>query len=90
MKKVHINESQETVVNEDAKILYLYDTNLGDFDDEDEEKYITEVSERFDSLIKGLFELKEYIDNTQDYVSSKIGELEIERIKDTLETLLNG
>ena len=90
MKKVHINESQETVVNEDAKILYLYDTNLGDFDDEDEEKYITEVSEKFDSLIKGLFELKAYIDNTQDYVSSERGELEIERIKDTLETLLNG
>ena len=54
------------------------------------EKYITEVSEKFDSLIKGLFELKEYIDNTQDYVSSERGELEIERIKDTLETLLNG
>ena len=90
MKKVHINESQETVVNEDAKILNLYDTNLGDFDDEDEEKYITEVSEKFDSLIKKLFELKEYIDNTQDYVSSERGELEIERIKDTLETLLNG
>ena len=90
MKKVHINESQETVVNEDAKILNLYDTNLGDFDDEDEEKYITEVSEKFDSLIKRLFELKEYIDNTQDYVSSERGELEIERIKDTLETLLNG
>ena len=64
MKKVHINENQETVVNEDAKILNLYDTNLGDFDDEDEEKYITEVSEKFDSLIKGLFELKEYIDKT--------------------------
>ena len=90
MKKVHINESQETVVNEDAKILYLYDTNLGDFDDEDEEKYITEVSEKLDSLIEGHFELKEYIDNTQDYVSSERGELEIERIKDTLETLLNG
>lgn len=90
MKKVHINESQETVVNEDAKILNLYDTNLGDFDDEDEEKYITEVSEKFDSLIKELFELKEYIDNTQDYVSSERGELEIDRIKDTLETLLNG
>ena len=90
MKKVHINESQETVVNEDAKILNLYDTNLGDFDDEDEEKYITEVSEKFDSLIKGLFELKEQIDNTQDYVSSERGELEIDRIKDTLETLLNG
>lgn len=90
MKKVHINENQETVVNEDAKILNLYDTNLGDFDDEDEEKYITEVSEKFDSLIKELFELKEYIDNTQDYVSSERGELEIDRIKDTLETLLNG
>ena len=90
MKKVHINESQETVVNEDAKILNLYDTILGDFDDEDEEKYITEVSEKFDSLIKELFELKEYIDNTQDYVSSERGELEIDRIKDTLETLLNG
>lgn len=64
--------------------------NLGDFDDEEEEKYVTEVSEKYDSLIKGLFELKEYIDNTQDYVSSERGEQEIERIKDSLETLLNG
>ena len=64
--------------------------NLGDFDDEEEEKYVTEVSEKFDSLIKGLFELKEYIDNTQDYVSSERGEREIEIIKDSLETLLNG
>ena len=64
--------------------------NLGDYDDEDEEKYITEVSERFDSLIKGLFELKEYIDNTQYNISSERGEREIEIIKDSLETLLNG
>lgn len=90
MKKVHINENQEAVVNEDAKIVNLYDTNLGDFYDEEEEEYITKVSEKLDELIRGLFDLKEYIDNTPEYVSSERGEREIQRIKDTIETLTNG
>ena len=90
MKKVHINENQEAIVNEDAKIVNLYDTNLGDFYDEEEEEYITKVSEKLDELIRGLFDLKEYIDNTPEYVSSERGEREIQRIKDTIETLTNG
>lgn len=90
MKKIHINENQEAVVNEEAKILNLYDTNLGDFYDEEEEEYITKVSEKLDELIRGLFDLKEYIDNTPEYVSSERGEREIQRIKDTIETLTNG
>jgi len=90
MKKVHINENQEAIVNEDAKIVKLYDTNLGDFYDEEEEEYITKVSEKLDELIRGLFDLKEYIDNTPEYVSSERGEREIQRIKDTIETLTNG
>lgn len=90
MKKVHINENQEVIVNEDAKIVNLYDTNLGDFYDEEEEEYITKVSEKLDELIRGLFDLKEYIDNTPEYVSSERGEREIQRIKDTIETLTNG
>jgi hypothetical protein len=90
MKKIHINENQEAIVNEDAKIVNLYDTNLGDFYDEEEEEYITKVSEKLDELIRGLFDLKEYIDNTPEYVSSERGEREIQRIKDTIETLTNG
>ena len=90
MKKVHINENQEAIINEDAKIVNLYDTNLGDFYDEEEEEYITKVSEKLDELIRGLFDLKEYIDNTPEYVSSERGEREIQRIKDTIETLTNG
>lgn len=64
--------------------------NLGDFYDKEEEEYVTKVSEKFDELIKGLFDLKEYIDNTPEYISSERGEREIEIIKDSLETLLNG
>lgn len=64
--------------------------DLGGFFDEEEEEYVTKVSEKYDELIKGLFDLKEYIENTQEYVSSERGEREIEIIKDSLETLLNG
>lgn len=63
--------------------------DLGGFFDEEEE-YVTKVSEKYDELIKGLFDLKEYIENTQEYVSSERGEREIAIIKDSLETLLNG
>ena len=90
MKKIHINENQEAIINEDGKIVKLYDTNLGDFYDKEEEEYVTKVSEKLDELIKGLFDLKEYIDNTPEYVSSERGEREIQRIKDTIETLTNG
>ena len=90
MKKIHINENQEKILTEHAEMLSLYDTDLGDFYDEEEEEYITKVSEKLDELIRGLFDLKEYIDNTPEYVSSERGEREIQRIKDTIETLTNG
>lgn len=64
--------------------------DLGGFFDDEEKEYVTKVSDRYDELIKGLFDLKEYIDNTQEYVSSERGEREIGIIKDSLETLLNG
>lgn len=90
MKKIHINENQESFVNENAKIVSLYDTDLGEYTDEAEEKYVTGVEERFDELIRGLFELQDYINNTEDIVDSERGERELDVIKSSLDTLLNG
>ena len=90
MKKIHINENQESFVNESAKIVNLYDTDLGEYSDEEEEKYVTGVEERFDELIRGLFELRDYINNTEDMVDSERGERELDVIKSSLDTLLNG
>lgn len=90
MKKIHINENQESFVNESAKIVSLYDTDLGEYSDEAEEKYVTGVEERFDELIRGLFELQDYIKNTEYIVESERGERELDVIKDSLDTLLNG
>lgn len=90
MKKIHINENQESFVNESAKIVSLYDTDLGKYSDEEEEKYVTGVEERFDELIRGLFELRDYINNTEDIVESERGERELDVIKSSLDTLLNG
>jgi len=90
MKKIHINENQESFVNESAKIVSLYDTDLGEYSDEEEEKYVTGVEERFDELIRGLFELRDYINNTEDIVESERGERELDVIKSSLDTLLNG
>ena len=63
---------------------------LGEYLDEEEEKYVTGVEERFDELIRGLFELQDYIKNTEYMVESERGERELDVIKDSLDTLLNG
>lgn len=63
---------------------------LGTYTDEEEEKYVTGVEERFDELIRGLFELQDYIKNTEYIVESERGERELDVIKDSLDTLLNG
>ena len=63
---------------------------LGEYSDEEEEKYVTGVEERFDELIRGLFELQDYIKNTEYMVESERGERELDVIKDSLDTLLNG
>lgn len=63
---------------------------LGEYSDEAEEKYVTGVEERFDELIRGLFELRDYINNTEDIVDSERGERELDVIKSSLDTLLNG
>lgn len=90
MKKIHIKKSQGVILEEDAKVVSLFGTDLGEFFDDEEEKYVKKVSEKYDELIKGLFDLKEYIDNTEDYIESERAEREIEIIKNSLETLLNG
>ena len=61
---------------------------LGEYSDEEEEKYVTGVEERFDELIRGLFELQDYIKNTQYMVESERGERELDVIKDSLDTLI--
>lgn len=63
---------------------------LGAYTDEAEEKYVTGVEERFDELIRGLFELRDFISNTEYMVESERGERELDVIKDSLDTLLNG
>ena len=61
---------------------------MGEYSDEEEEKYVTGVEERFDELIRGLFELQDYIKNTQYMVESERGERELDVIKDSLDTLI--
>lgn len=63
---------------------------LGAYTDEEEEKYVTGVEERINELIRGLFELRDFISNTEYMVESERGERELDVIKDSLDTLLNG
>lgn len=80
MKKVHINE--------DAKIVSILNSDLSEFYNEDEEKFVQKVSSKLEELTQGLLDLQEFIENNQWQVMSERGEMEIDTIKHTLHKMI--
>lgn len=62
MKKIHIKENQEAIVNEDAKIIDLNSFNTNIDNTEDEETEVMETLEALvDSVMEAASEVKEFI-----------------------------
>ena len=62
MKKIHIKENQEAVVNEDAKIIDLNSFNTNIDNTEDEETEVMETLEALvDSVMEAASEVREFI-----------------------------
>ena len=62
MKKIHINENQEAVLNEDAKIIDLNSFNTNIDNTEDEETEVMETLEDLvDSVMEAASEVREFI-----------------------------
>lgn len=93
MKKVHINESQETVVNEDAKIISL--SNGLDLSDdsneysEEEQKAINFVTDKYETIINELFELRETI-NEMNHTMSHEAYDEVKTIGEIINKMIDG
>ena len=62
MKKIHIKENQEAIVNEDAKIIDLNSFNTNIDNTEDEETEVMETLEALvDSVMEAASEVREFI-----------------------------
>ena len=82
MKKIHLRE--------DAKIVKLFDTDLGEYNDEEEAKLILNVSEKMEKLQSDIFSFLEYVEDKKYSVVSERAEREIDEIIDTLNRIIEN
>ena len=93
MKKIHINENQEAIVNEDAKIVAMPSSLDGNSSvneySEDEQKSIDFVTDKYETVVNELFELRETIDSMRHTMGHKAYE-EIETIGEIINKMIDG
>jgi hypothetical protein len=82
MKKIHLKEN--------AKILNLFDTNLGDYNDEEEEMLVQDVSGKMEKLQNDIFSFLEYVESKKYGVVSERAEREFDEIIDTLNRIIEN
>lgn len=82
MKKIHLKET--------AKILNLFDTNLGDYNDEEEEMLVKDVSGKMEKLQNDIFSFLEYVESKKYGVVSERAEREFDEIIDTLNRIIEN
>lgn len=82
MKKIHLKE--------DANILKLFDTGLGDYNDEEEEMLVQDVSEKMEKLQNDIFSFLEYVEAKKYGVVSERAEREFDEIIDTLNRIIEN
>jgi hypothetical protein len=82
MKKIHLKEN--------AKILNLFDTNLGDYNDEEEEMLVQDVSEKMEKLQNDIFSFLEYVESKKYGVVSEKAEREFDEIIGTLNRIIEN
>jgi hypothetical protein len=82
MKKIHLKEN--------AKIFNLFDTNLGDYNDEEEEMLVQDVSGKMEKLQNDIFSFLEYVESKKYGVVSERAEREFDEIIDTLNRIIEN
>lgn len=82
MKKIHLKE--------DAKILKLFDTGLGDYNDEEEKMLVQDISEKMEKLQNDIFSFLEYVKAKKYGVVSERAEREFDEIIDTLNRIIEN
>lgn len=82
MKKIHLKE--------DAKILKLFDTRLGDYNDEEEKMLVQDISEKMEKLQNDIFSFLEYVEAKKYGVVSERAEREFDEIIDTLKRIIEN
>jgi hypothetical protein len=82
MKKIHLKEN--------AKIFNLFDTNLGDYNDEEEEMLVQDVSRKMEKLQNDIFSFLEYVESKKYGVVSERAEREFDEIIDTLNRIIEN
>jgi hypothetical protein len=82
MKKIHLKET--------AKILNLFDTNLGDYNDKEEEMLVQDVSGKMEKLQNDIFSFLEYVESKKYGVVSERAEREFDEIIDTLNRIIEN
>lgn len=82
MKKIHLRE--------DAKILKLFDTGLGDYNDEEEKMLVQDISEKMEKLQNDIFSFLEYVEAKKYGVVSERAEREFDEIIDTLNRIIEN
>jgi hypothetical protein len=82
MKKIHLKEN--------AKLLNLFDTNLGDYNDEEEEMLVQDVSGKMEKLQNDIFSFLEYVESKKYGVVSERAEREFDEIIDTLNRIIEN
>ena len=77
MKKIHIKENQEAVVNEDAKITDLnsFNTNIDNTENESEDEE-TEVMETLEALVDSVMEAASEV---REFIQANSGTLSEEK-----------
>ena len=82
MKKIHLKEG--------AKILNLFDTSLGDYNDEEEKMLVQDISEKMEKLQNDIFSFLEYVEAKKYGVVSERAEREFDEIIDTLNRIIEN